>query len=294
MGGVDERAQVVRLAVGAGGRVEHHAVVTPVPAAGKIRQRHELDGRDAEFLQVVELVDGGEERAFRRERADMQFVDHQIVSARPAVGCRRAATRTRRRHDLRRTVDTLGLEARERVGERFAFVAVEPEFVEVARAARRVVAWKIPPSPAGERHRAHRLSVCGKNDGLDATRFRSPDAKADASGAGARAMSRSDQRVEIAAGSQISAVETERKNSANLRRSADKATYAPYRVVTELSSPSTSRSRHSERSNSLSACPAWYVRTGSTNPVSSHVSTSSPQRTSTRPGRTNFCGRGAR
>ncbi len=29
-----------------------------------------------------------------------------------------------------------------------------------------------------------------------------------------------------------------------------------HRVVTELSSPSTNRSRHSERSTSLSACPA--------------------------------------
>src|SRR5262249_10191224 len=51
------------------------AVVAPVPASGALGNRHHLDHRDAELAQVTQFLDGGVERAFRRERADVQLVD---------------------------------------------------------------------------------------------------------------------------------------------------------------------------------------------------------------------------
>ncbi len=181
VGGVDERAQVVGVAVGTRGRVEHHAVVAPIPAAGEIRQRHDLDGRDAEFLEIFELADGGEESAFRRERADVQFVDHQIVQREARAGVLVLPRVRAGRHDLRGTVDTLGLEARERVGKRFVLLAVEAEFIKVARAAIGIDGLEETVVHGGEFHGARdRLAIAGKQHDLDAVRARCPDAVAHA------------------------------------------------------------------------------------------------------------------
>jgi hypothetical protein len=59
--GIDERAQIVGAAVAALGREQQSAVVTPVAAAGKFRDRHQLDGGDTEPRQMLE-------RGFRGQR----------------------------------------------------------------------------------------------------------------------------------------------------------------------------------------------------------------------------------
>ena len=84
MGGVDEGLQVFRAAIGIGRREGQHAVIAPVPPAGKSGNRHDLDGSDAEIDQMVQLADGGAKRAFRCESADVQLVDDGLLPGRPA------------------------------------------------------------------------------------------------------------------------------------------------------------------------------------------------------------------
>ena len=50
--GVDEAPEIVRGAVGARRGVERDAVVAPVPAAGEVGDRHQLDRGDPEVAQV--------------------------------------------------------------------------------------------------------------------------------------------------------------------------------------------------------------------------------------------------
>ena len=76
--GVDQRLEIFRPAIGAVRREEQHAVVAPVPAAGKIGDRHQLDRGEARLGDMVELVDRGAKRAVARERADMQLEKDSI------------------------------------------------------------------------------------------------------------------------------------------------------------------------------------------------------------------------
>src|SRR5262245_57058163 len=63
-GGVDKTFQRVRVSIDMGGRKESHAIVAPIPTAGKLRQRHQLDHGDTASLQFIELVDSSIERPF--------------------------------------------------------------------------------------------------------------------------------------------------------------------------------------------------------------------------------------
>ena len=174
MRGVDQRAQVVRRAVGAGRRVEEHAVVAPVPAARKIRQRHDLDGRRPEVDQHVEFVDGRTERSLRREGSDVQFVDDQFVERNggPFVGVLPGVLTAF--HHLRWPVNSLRLIARHRIGKRLPLLPVETEFVQVSRASRGVVSLEISVFNPGHRHGANHLPTRGKNDGFHALALRCP------------------------------------------------------------------------------------------------------------------------
>ncbi len=82
--GVDEALHVVRRAVGRFGREQQHAVVAPAARAGEVGHRHQLDGRDAERDEVIETLDRGRERSFRREGAHVELVHHRLVP-RPAA-----------------------------------------------------------------------------------------------------------------------------------------------------------------------------------------------------------------
>ena len=79
VGAVDERAQVVGLAVEVRGRIEVDAVVAPAEAAGELGHRHHLDERDAGVAQLFELAHGARKGAFPRERSDVHLV-HDLTA----------------------------------------------------------------------------------------------------------------------------------------------------------------------------------------------------------------------
>ena len=112
--GIDQRLEILRPAVGAVGRVKQHAVVAPVPAAGEIGDRHQLDRGEARVGDVVELVDGAAKRALLGERADMQLEKHAFVP-RPADPAARLPVIGWIDH-LARPMHVVGLEARRRIG----------------------------------------------------------------------------------------------------------------------------------------------------------------------------------
>ena len=125
---IHERAEIVWSAVGARRREERHPVVSPVPVAGEVSDRHHFDRRDAEVAQVREPLARGGEGALRRERADVQLVEDQVfrtawLPARIVPAIRLGVD------DLRWTVHPLRLEARGRVRARLA--AVPGESVEI-------------------------------------------------------------------------------------------------------------------------------------------------------------------
>ena len=75
---VDEPAEAVGTAVAGLGGVREHAVVSPVPRAGELGDRHQLDGGDTERTQVVESLDDRVERARVGEGADVDLRDDEV------------------------------------------------------------------------------------------------------------------------------------------------------------------------------------------------------------------------
>ena len=73
------------------------AVVPPAPGAGERGHRHELEVGRAQRHQVVEAVDGAEERALGRERADVGLVDHRLGEGHRLPGVQGGAGRRARR-----------------------------------------------------------------------------------------------------------------------------------------------------------------------------------------------------
>ena len=90
--GIDQRLQLIGRAVGTVGRKGQRAVVAPVARAGKIVDRHQLDGGDAEPRQAVEVgLHAGKAAAGPR----MQLIQHGLVprptlpfGMAPAIGIR--------------------------------------------------------------------------------------------------------------------------------------------------------------------------------------------------------------
>jgi hypothetical protein len=80
VGRVDEPPEIVGRAVVVRRREQIDAVVTPVARAGSFGHRHQLDRGDAERREVVEPRFDTGERARRRERADVQLVDDEVVA----------------------------------------------------------------------------------------------------------------------------------------------------------------------------------------------------------------------
>ena len=79
--GIDERAQIVGPAVAASGAKAANAVVTPVVAAGKFRDRHQLDGGDTERGKARQFAGNTGKAA---EHAGVRFVEHRLVPRPPA------------------------------------------------------------------------------------------------------------------------------------------------------------------------------------------------------------------
>ena len=91
VGGVDEAGEPVGPAVRLLHRRREHAVVAPVADAGEGVDRHQLDRRDAEPGEPVELAGDAVERALGRERADVQLVQHGVGEGDAAPVARRSS-----------------------------------------------------------------------------------------------------------------------------------------------------------------------------------------------------------
>src|SRR6266545_8187955 len=100
---IHECAKVVGAAVPMVRREKIDTIVAPSEASGKLRDRHDLEHRDAESGKLRELVRRGRERSFARERSDVNLIDHLPLRADAAPGAIRPAKR-RWVDDLRCTV----------------------------------------------------------------------------------------------------------------------------------------------------------------------------------------------
>ena len=162
MGGVDERLQVVRAAIGVGRREGQHAVIAPVPPARESGDRHDLDGGDAEIDQMAELADGRAKGAFRREGADVQLVDDRLLpwAAGPGVVAPDIGGRI---DDHAGAVHVLRLMARSRIGNPQAVRQDEA----VARAGTRLAGDEFVPSVVDRLHgMASRTIIQLEQDGF--------------------------------------------------------------------------------------------------------------------------------
>ena len=127
---VDEAAQVLGPAIGAGRRPPIDAVIAPVPAAGEVGNRHQLDRGDPEPAQLGQLIDQRGKGSLRGVGADVELVDDQVVDRQTGPGFV-APLKRQRIDDLGRTVDPLRLEPRGRIRVRLA--TIEPVLVAGSR-----------------------------------------------------------------------------------------------------------------------------------------------------------------
>ena len=137
---IDQRAKIVRRAVGMRGREEHHAVVAPVALARPIGHRHNFQRGDTERNEIIEPLDRADKRARFRERADVAFVNHLpgVGGPRPVL---RAPFKIARIHNLRGAEDALRLIMRREIGNRRR--AIDGNLVEIAHGAARIEAEEV-------------------------------------------------------------------------------------------------------------------------------------------------------
>src|SRR6516225_7759250 len=84
VGGVDEAAEINRLAVEMGGREKIDAVVSPAESARKFCHRHDFEAGDTELGESRKFAQGSIPAPLRGECADMHFVDDEAFSREPA------------------------------------------------------------------------------------------------------------------------------------------------------------------------------------------------------------------
>src|SRR5690606_25998504 len=77
---VDQPPQVVRLAIRPGRGEKSSRIVPPVPPAGEVGNRHQLDGGYAQILQIRQSLSNPVERALGRKRPDVQLVEDQVFA----------------------------------------------------------------------------------------------------------------------------------------------------------------------------------------------------------------------
>ena len=148
VGGIDQRLQVVRRAIGIVRRIGQHAVIAPAAPAREMGDGHDLDGGDAEMGKVRQALDGGAEGAFRREGADVQFVEHGLLP-RPALPADIAPGIAPVVDDHRRSVDIVPLRMGGGIGNFCAVGKAEP----VGRAGASLVRFHLVPAVPRRVHR---------------------------------------------------------------------------------------------------------------------------------------------
>ena len=170
--GLDQRFEIIGTPIGRVRRIWQHAIIAPIAPARKIRHRHQLDRGHAEPDQMVELTDGRAKRAFIGEGADMKLIEHDVVpfAARPLDG----PVIARGIDDFARTVDVLGLEPRNGIGNQHSV----GQRILVETAGLRCRGQELMP-PAGRfLHREDRLAAVKEE--RHASGAWSPQAKTDA------------------------------------------------------------------------------------------------------------------
>src|SRR6185312_1035086 len=116
--GVDEPLQSFGTPVVMLDCVQEDAVVAPIALTGTLRHGHQLYRSNAKCGQVVQARDDGIESSFRRERADMEFVeDHR--GQRPAPPCDILPNMVPVIDDLGGAVHSFGLRLASRIGALF-------------------------------------------------------------------------------------------------------------------------------------------------------------------------------
>jgi hypothetical protein len=130
MGGIDEAPEVVRRAIQVRWGKHVHAVVAPPEAPVELGDRHDLEARDPEVGERFQFVDRGGPCSGRRERADMQLVEHLIPEHDTAPGLVAPAVR-RWIDDLRWTVRAERLEPRCGIRKQ-ALAAIQSKAIAIA------------------------------------------------------------------------------------------------------------------------------------------------------------------
>src|SRR3954454_2340912 len=115
MRGIHQCLEILGSSIGAFGSEQRHAVIAPIPFAGKFGYRHQFDGRHPKCDKMIELLNGGEKRALRRKGADMELVDNGFFprSSGPPIAFPAVSAWV---DDLARPMDVIGLESRDRIG----------------------------------------------------------------------------------------------------------------------------------------------------------------------------------
>ena len=111
---LDKGLEVLGSSVARVRGVRKGSVVAPVPPAFEVADRHDLDGRDPEVREVVQFKGGSRKHALRRESADMEFVENDVVPFAAVPGFLPPVRA--RIYYLARSVDVVRLKARRRIG----------------------------------------------------------------------------------------------------------------------------------------------------------------------------------
>src|SRR6185437_16484160 len=137
---VDKVAYVAGPSVEPRWRVGMDAIVPPSELSRKFRDRHHLNGGDAEIAQFWQFALGRGKRAFWRERTDVHLVQHLTLhgDARP-TGIR--PFKGRGIDHFRKMMRATRLEARGGVGIPIAFI--QPVFVKATGGSQRSDGFKI-------------------------------------------------------------------------------------------------------------------------------------------------------
>src|ERR1035438_2772524 len=78
MSALHQLFKILRTAVAAIGRERENAIVTPIPPAGKVGNRHQFNRGDTEFDQIVEPFAYRRKSSGEGKGSNVQFIDDGI------------------------------------------------------------------------------------------------------------------------------------------------------------------------------------------------------------------------
>jgi hypothetical protein len=150
MTGVHQLFESARAAVGRVGRVKIDAVVTPVAAAGKLGDGHQLEGRNSQFFQSTNPGDDALERSFGGECTGMELVE-DVIAQRDACPTVVGPDEGAGVDNLSGTVNAQRLGARDRIGP--VIFIIQHEAIKVAGVSVRDQNFEVLAGPGHGRYR---------------------------------------------------------------------------------------------------------------------------------------------